>query len=99
MPVKPLKDAFIVNIGDILEILTNGIYKSIEHRATVNSENARLSIATFLGPKMDGDLGPAPSLITADTQPRFTRVSVTDFLKNFLSKELKSKTNVEQYYI
>ncbi|KAJ9564870.1 hypothetical protein OSB04_000836 [Centaurea solstitialis] len=99
MPVKPLNDAFVVNIGDALEILTNGIYKSIEHRATVNSEKERLSIATFLGPKLDGDLGPAPSLITADTPPRFTRVSVADFLKNFFSKELKSKTNLEQYYL
>ncbi|KAI9198029.1 hypothetical protein LWI28_008855 [Acer negundo] len=34
IPVKPLPDAFIINIGDILEIVTNGIYRSIEHRAT-----------------------------------------------------------------
>ncbi|KAJ9564871.1 hypothetical protein OSB04_000837 [Centaurea solstitialis] len=99
MPVKPLNDAFIVNIGDALEILTNGLYKSIEHRAIVNSKKERLSIATFLGPKLDGDLGPAPSLITADRPPRFTRVSVADFLKNFFSKELKNKTNLEQYYL
>ncbi|KAK4589392.1 hypothetical protein RGQ29_020104 [Quercus rubra] len=38
IPVKPLQNAFVVNIGDILEIVTNGIYRSIEHRATVNSE-------------------------------------------------------------
>ncbi|KAF2618853.1 hypothetical protein F2Q68_00042246 [Brassica cretica] len=36
--VKPLPNAFIVNVGDILEIITNGTYKSIEHRAVVNSE-------------------------------------------------------------
>ncbi|XP_024975231.1 protein SRG1-like [Cynara cardunculus var. scolymus] len=96
VPIKPLHDAFIVNIGDSLEILTNRMYKSIEHRATVNSKKKRLSIAIFLGPKCDGDLGPAPSLITADTPPRFRRVSVADFLRNFFSKELKSKTNLEQ---
>ncbi|KAK9937741.1 hypothetical protein M0R45_014513 [Rubus argutus] len=38
VPVKPLPDAFIVNIGDILEIQTNGTYRSIEHRAILITE-------------------------------------------------------------
>ncbi|KAF2305382.1 hypothetical protein GH714_004543 [Hevea brasiliensis] len=54
VPIKPLPNAFIINIGDILEILTNGIYRSIEHRATVNSDKERLSIATFYNPRLDG---------------------------------------------
>ncbi|KAJ7978985.1 2-oxoglutarate (2OG) and Fe(II)-dependent oxygenase superfamily protein [Quillaja saponaria] len=50
IPVKALPNAFIVNIGDILEIMTNEIYQSIEHRATVNSEKERLSVSHFLQP-------------------------------------------------
>ncbi|KAI3686870.1 hypothetical protein L1987_80559 [Smallanthus sonchifolius] len=99
IPVVPLPNAFIVNIGEILEIVTNGRYKSIEHRAIVNSERERLSIATFLTPNLDGELGPAPSLITPETPPKFTRVTVADYLKNLFSRELKRKTNLEQYYI
>ncbi|XP_024975230.1 protein SRG1-like [Cynara cardunculus var. scolymus] len=99
MQVKPLPNAFIVNLGDTLEIVTNGIYKSVEHRAVVNSEKERLSIATFLGPNLDGDMGPAPSLITSETRPRFTRISVADYNNNFFSRELKGKSNLEQYYI
>ncbi|KAL8460794.1 hypothetical protein ACS0TY_032340 [Phlomoides rotata] len=30
IPVSPLPDAFVINIGDILEIVTNGTYRSIE---------------------------------------------------------------------
>ncbi|KAI9198199.1 hypothetical protein LWI28_011733 [Acer negundo] len=37
IPVKPLPNAFIINIGDALEILSNGTYRSIEHRATITS--------------------------------------------------------------
>ncbi|KAK1439368.1 hypothetical protein QVD17_05185 [Tagetes erecta] len=99
IPVKPLPNSFIVNIGDALEIMTNGLYKSIEHRAIVNSEKERLSIATFLGPKLDGEIGPAPRLITPETPPKFTRVTVVDFLKNFFSRELYSKRNINQYRI
>ncbi|KAL8200188.1 hypothetical protein R6Q57_011527 [Mikania cordata] len=99
IPVKPLTNAFVVNIGDILEMVTNGQYKSIEHRATVNAHKERLSIATFLSPNLDGGIGPASSLITPQTPPKFRRVTIVDYFKNFFSNELKSKTNLEKYYI
>ncbi|KAK9074939.1 hypothetical protein SSX86_003258 [Deinandra increscens subsp. villosa] len=99
MTVKPLPNSFIVNIGDTLEIVTNGLYKSIEHRVTVNSEKERLSVATFVTPKLDGEVGPAPSLITPENPPKFTRVSVVDFFKNVFSSELYGKGNIDQYYL
>ncbi|KAH7836378.1 hypothetical protein Vadar_000526 [Vaccinium darrowii] len=95
IPVVPLPSAFIVNIGDMLEIVTNGIYQSIEHRATVNSEKERLSIATFLGLKLDGELGPMPSLITPENPALFRRVTVADFLRGLFSRELRGKSNVD----
>ncbi|XP_071693828.1 protein SRG1-like [Rutidosis leptorrhynchoides] len=99
MPIKPLPDSFIVNIADILEIMTNGVYKSIEHRAIVNSEKERLSISTFVAPKLDVDIGPSPSLISPGTPPRFTRLNFVDYLNKFFSKKLEGKTNIDQYYI
>ncbi|XP_049382885.1 protein SRG1-like [Solanum stenotomum] len=39
VPIKPLPNAFI--------ILSNGVYRSIEHRAVVNAKQERLSLATF----------------------------------------------------
>ncbi|CDP20446.1 unnamed protein product, partial [Coffea canephora] len=83
VPVVPLPNAFIVNVGNILEIVTNGIYKSVEHRATVNLHNERLSIATFFSPKLDGDMGPAPSLMTLENPAIFRRISMIDYLKAF----------------
>ncbi|KAL5772065.1 hypothetical protein ACOSQ2_011989 [Xanthoceras sorbifolium] len=82
VPVKPLPNAFIINIGDMLEIITNGIYRSVEHRATVNSSKERLSIATFYSPKQGGDMGPAPSLITPETLALFGRIGVADYIKD-----------------
>ncbi|KAI4313624.1 hypothetical protein L6164_026587 [Bauhinia variegata] len=95
VPVGPLPNAFIVNIGDMLEVVTNGTYPSIEHRATVNSEKERTSIATFYTPKMDGDMGPAPSLISAERPALFRRIGVEDFFKGFLSRELKGKSYLD----
>ncbi|KAG7955756.1 hypothetical protein I3843_11G088000 [Carya illinoinensis] len=39
VPIKPIPRAFIVNIGEIIEIMSNGEYKSIEHRAVENTAN------------------------------------------------------------
>ncbi|CDP20897.1 unnamed protein product [Coffea canephora] len=95
--VVPHPKAFIVNVGDITEmqIVPNGIYKSVEHRATVNLHNEGLSIATFLVPKLDGDMGPAPSLITAENPAIFRRISIIDYLKAFFYRELDGKSFVD----
>ncbi|KAI6705621.1 hypothetical protein NL676_008583 [Syzygium grande] len=84
IPVKPLPGAFIINIGDIVEIITNGIYQSINHRATVNAVKERVSIATFFSPRMDAEIGPTPSLITPETPALFRRITVAEHLKGYL---------------
>ncbi|KAJ4703752.1 2-oxoglutarate (2OG) and Fe(II)-dependent oxygenase superfamily protein [Melia azedarach] len=94
-PVKPLPDAFVINIGDILEIVTNGAYRSIEHRATVNSAKERLSMATLYCPKMDGDMGPAPSLVTPETPAKFRRIGVEDYFKKLFSRKLDGKSYLD----
>ncbi|KAH6834198.1 senescence-related gene 1 protein [Perilla frutescens var. hirtella] len=95
IPVSPLPNAFVVNIGDILEIASNGVYRSVEHRATVNSEKERLSIATFLNPAIDNDIGPAPSLVSLQTPAKFKTISAVEYLKGLFSKELKGKSYVD----
>ncbi|KAM0934166.1 putative (S)-norcoclaurine synthase [Dioscorea sansibarensis] len=56
LSIKPLPNAFIINLGDIIEIMSNGKYKSIEHRAVVNPERERLSIATFHSLRTDAQV-------------------------------------------
>ncbi|XP_039128317.1 probable 2-oxoglutarate-dependent dioxygenase At5g05600 [Dioscorea cayenensis subsp. rotundata] len=36
--IKPVPDAFIVNVGDQIQVLSNAIYKSVEHRVMVNAK-------------------------------------------------------------
>ncbi|KAK9115745.1 hypothetical protein Sjap_014692 [Stephania japonica] len=61
--VESIPGALIVNIGDIIEIMSNGRYKSIEHRAVVNPKEECLSIGLFHSPKFDSDVGPIPDLV------------------------------------
>ncbi|KAL3739741.1 hypothetical protein ACJRO7_021072 [Eucalyptus globulus] len=93
--VKPLPEAFVVNVGDILEIVTNGTYRSIEHRAIVNSMKERLSIAKFYSPKLEEEIGPAPSLITPDKPALFRRIRVANYLRGLFSRELEGKSYLD----
>ncbi|KAK7319167.1 hypothetical protein RJT34_03885 [Clitoria ternatea] len=99
IPVLPLPNAFIINIGDMLEIMTNGIYRSIEHRAIVNSEMERISIATFYGPDLKAILAPAPSFVTLERPAQFKSVSVEDHFKGYFSQELRGKLYLDEVKI
>ncbi|KAM1154104.1 hypothetical protein ACFX2I_036453 [Malus domestica] len=100
MPVNFQKDAFVVNVGDIFEMLSNGVYKSIEHRAMVNSEKERVSVAMFFSPKFEAEIGPLRSLITPENPPLFQGVGMEKYVNDFFSRlRLDGKSYLEQMKI
>ncbi|XP_019087373.1 PREDICTED: gibberellin 2-beta-dioxygenase 8 [Camelina sativa] len=51
--VKPNPRALIINIGDLFQAWSNGMYKSVEHRVMTNPKVERFSAAYFLCPSYD----------------------------------------------
>jgi len=49
----PIQDSFVVNIGDMLSIWTNGLYKATPHRVKNESKRGRLSAPFFFDPCFD----------------------------------------------
>ncbi|XWS62104.1 hypothetical protein CRYUN_Cryun07bG0182200 [Craigia yunnanensis] len=95
VPVKPIPGAFIINIGDMIEIMSNGEYKSIEHRAVVNPRKERLSIAAFHHPNICTKLGPLPDLVKTN-EARYKTLPLEEFLKLKLSSKLNGKGPLNQ---
>ncbi|KAK6935018.1 Isopenicillin N synthase-like, Fe(2+) 2OG dioxygenase domain [Dillenia turbinata] len=91
LAVKPIAGAFIVNIGDIIEIMSNGVYKSIEHRAVVNEEKERMSIAAFHGPNMETNIGPIPDLVK-DENPIYKTITLDEYFKLVVTNKLDGKS-------
>lgn len=60
--VEPIDGAFVVNIGDHMHVLSNGIFKSADHQAVVNSNFRRQSIVTFYNPAPDSIVYPLDAL-------------------------------------
>ena len=52
--IPPIEDTFVVNIGELLELATNGYLRATVHRViSPPQDKERLSIAFFLGAQLD----------------------------------------------
>ncbi|CAN1173689.1 2-oxoglutarate-dependent dioxygenase 11 [Linum perenne] len=91
VPIVPIPGAFIVNVGDIIEIMSNGEYKSIEHRAVVNPNKERLSIAAFHNPYRNAMVEPLPELINEKKQAKYKSISREEFIKLVVTSKLDGK--------
>lgn len=54
----PIPGTFVCNIGDMLKILTNGLYESTLHRVVNNSPKYRVCVAYFYEPNYDTEIEP-----------------------------------------
>ncbi|KDP35888.1 hypothetical protein JCGZ_10458 [Jatropha curcas] len=70
--VPLIPDALVVNLGDQMQIMSNGIFRSPMHRVVTNSESLRLSAALFHEPEPEKEIGPVDSLMD-EYRPRLYR--------------------------
>ncbi|KAL5721037.1 Jasmonate-induced oxygenase 2 [Ranunculus cassubicifolius] len=93
--VQPAPDAFIVNIGDQIQVLSNALYKSVEHRVVVNSLKERISIAFFYNPKSDLLLEPAKELVTPDQPAMYQPMTFDEYRLFIRTRGPQGKSQVE----
>lgn len=97
LAVKPQPDAFVINLGDQLQAVSNGKYKSVWHRAIVNSDKARMSVASFLCPCDSAKIS-APKLLTEDGSPViYQDFTYAEYYKKFWSRNLDQEHCLELF--
>ena len=62
----PVANAFVVNLGDMLERMTGGVYRSTPHRVRNTSARDRYSLPLFLDPAWDAEVLPVPNVAASD---------------------------------
>ncbi|XP_062219240.1 gibberellin 2-beta-dioxygenase 3-like [Phragmites australis] len=77
--VPPDRDAFFINVGDTLQVLTNGRFRSVRHRVVVNSERSRVSMIFFGGPPPGERLAPLPQLLGDGGRSRYREFTWGEF--------------------
>ncbi|CAI9769532.1 unnamed protein product [Fraxinus pennsylvanica] len=97
LAVKPHPDAFVINVGDQLQALSNGKYKSVWHRAVVNADKPRMSVASFLCP-CDSAVISAPKPLMSDGSPTIYRsFTYAEYYKKFWSRNLDQEHCLELF--
>ncbi|HEX2674755.1 MAG TPA: 2-oxoglutarate and iron-dependent oxygenase domain-containing protein [Polyangiaceae bacterium] len=75
----PLPGAFVINIGDLLEVFSNGRWVSTAHRVRKVSEE-RYSAPLFFNLDYHAEIAPAPHLVLRDGEARYPRVRAGEHL-------------------
>ncbi|KAL3530146.1 hypothetical protein ACH5RR_009468 [Cinchona calisaya] len=93
--VTPVKGALVINIGDMLQIVSNDRYKSIEHRVIVDRSRDRVSVPIFVNPANDAVVGPFQELLDGGEKPVYKGVMFSDYFNFFFSKGPEGKKTLE----
>ncbi|KAJ7557151.1 hypothetical protein O6H91_05G113800 [Diphasiastrum complanatum] len=95
LKVSPVPGAFTVNLGDQTQVITNGKYKSVEHRVVVNASKPRLSVATFYNPSPETTIRPAELFVNREHPAAYRSYSFGDYLAFCYAKGPSSKDHLQ----
>ncbi|XP_050937721.1 jasmonate-induced oxygenase 4-like [Cucumis melo] len=93
VPVPAVADSLLIIIGEQAEIMSNGIFKSLIHRAVTNSERQRISVVSFCCPEKDIEIKPIEGLID-EKRPRLFR-STKNYLQTYFQNYQKGERSVD----
>lgn len=86
LDAPPLDGTFVLNIGDIMPLWTNGRFVSTPHRVINRSGQERYSLPFFFDPNMDTVVQCLPTCLAGAEQPRFPPMRYGDYLMDRLNR-------------
>ncbi|KAM3362636.1 1-aminocyclopropane-1-carboxylate oxidase 1-like [Capsicum galapagoense] len=92
--VPPMRHSIVVNLGDQLEVITNGKYKSVMHRVIAQTNGTRMSLASFYNPGSDAVIYTAPTLVekAADESKQvYPKFLFADYMKLYAGLKFQAK--------
>jgi flavonol synthase len=78
--VENVDSGIVFLIGDQIMRMSNGRYKNVLHRATMDKEKTRMSWPVLVDPKRGLVVGPLPELIGDDNPPKFESLTFEDYI-------------------
>ncbi|KAK8697511.1 hypothetical protein V6N13_113656 [Hibiscus sabdariffa] len=93
VPIEQVEGALVVNVGDLMQIVTNGKFKSVFHHVVVNSTCHRLGTSFFLMASSDAEISPLRKLVDSAHPPLYRPVTGKEYFQlkyNLFNKALES---------
>ncbi|KFK42227.1 hypothetical protein AALP_AA2G227900 [Arabis alpina] len=88
--------SFFVNVGDSLQVMTNGRFKSVRHRVLANGIKSRVSMIYFAGPSLTQRIAPLTCLINNEGEKLYDEFTWSEY-RNSAYKSRLSDNRLQQF--
>ena len=83
----PIEGAYIINLGEMVPVITNGLYKATPHRVLNNiSGNTRYSAPVFCDPEYFYKVKCAPTCMPESGEPKYPEMTAGEHLRSMFQK-------------
>ncbi|MED6185208.1 hypothetical protein PIB30_054810 [Stylosanthes scabra] len=99
--VTPIPGAFIINLGDMMQVITNDKFISAKHRVLAQKTGPRVSVASFLRQHIQDEsprmYGPIKELLTEENPAIYKEIKMTDLVKLVYTTKLDDVSGLKHF--
>ncbi|CAO2823404.1 unnamed protein product [Amaranthus hypochondriacus] len=88
LSVPPDDHSFFILVGDSLQVMTNGRFKSVKHRVLADNKKSRISMIFFAGPPLCEKITPLPCIMKPGEQSLYEDFTWWDYKKSAYQSRL-----------